>query len=142
MATFRKRNGKWQARIQISGGPTQARTFYKLSDARKWAQQIEEAYQQGLMETRPDPITLYEAFQRYLNDINPRKKRPHIERYRIRAWMQHSLNQRKLEYIRTYHLATWLYMVALCRSLQNLLDDHLKTISNRILTMCGTGCMY
>ncbi|MEK9896658.1 MAG: site-specific integrase, partial [Burkholderiaceae bacterium] len=56
---------------------------------------------------RPDPITLYEAFQRYLKDINPRKKRPHIERYRIRAWMQHSLNQRKLEYIRTYHLAAW-----------------------------------
>jgi len=69
MATFRKRNGKWQARIQVSGGPSQARTFYKLSDARKWAQQIEEAYQQGLMETRPDPITLYEAFQRYLNDL-------------------------------------------------------------------------
>jgi integrase len=107
MATFRKRNGKWQARIQVSGGPTQARTFYKLSDARKWAQQIEEAYQQGLIETRPDPITLYEAFQRYLKDINPRKKRPHIERYRIKAWMQHSLSQRKLEYIRTYHLATW-----------------------------------
>ena len=107
MATFRKRNGKWQARIQVSGGPTQARTFYRLSDARKWAQQTEEAYQQGLMETRPDPITLYEAFQRYLKDINPRKKRPHIERYRIRAWMQHSLNQRKLEFIRTYHLAAW-----------------------------------
>ena len=107
MATFRKRNNKWQARIQLSGGPTQAKTFHRLTDARKWAQQIEEAYQQGLMETRPDPITLYDAFKRYLKDINPRKKRPQIEGYRIKAWMQHSLNQRKLEYIRTYHLAAW-----------------------------------
>ena len=107
MATFRKRNGKWQARIQVSGGPSQARTFFKLSDARKWAQQTEEAYQQGLLKTRPDPITLYDAFKRYMADVNPRKKRSHIERYRIKAWMQGGLNQRKLEYIRTFHLAAW-----------------------------------
>ena len=107
MATFRKRNGKWQARIQVSGGPSQARTFFKLSDARKWAQQTEEAYQQGLLKTRPDPITLYDAFKRYMADVNPRKKRSHIERYRIKAWMQGCLNQRKLEYIRTFHLAAW-----------------------------------
>ena len=107
MANFRKRNNKWQARIQLSSGPTQARTFLRLTDAKGWAQQVETSYQQGLIDTRPDPITLYEAFQRYLKDVNPRKKRPHIERYRIKAWMQHNLSRRVLEHIRTYHLATW-----------------------------------
>lgn len=107
MATFRKRNGKWQARIQLTGGPAQAKTFYRLNDARKWAQQLERSYQRGLFEARPDPITLYEALARYLSDINPRKKRAHIERYRIKAWMQHSVSRRKLEHIRTFHLATW-----------------------------------
>jgi len=42
MATFRKRNGKWQARVQINSGPTQARTFFKQSDAKLWARKIEE----------------------------------------------------------------------------------------------------
>ena len=46
-------------------------------------------------------------FNATLKDVNPRKKRPHIERYRIRAWMQHNLSRRILEHIRTYHLAAW-----------------------------------
>jgi integrase len=107
MATFRKRNGKWQARVQINSGPTQARTFFKQSDAKLWARKIEESYQQGLFEIRPEPLTLYAAFERYLKDINPRKKRAYIERYRIYAWMAHAVSQRRLEQIRTYHLAAW-----------------------------------
>ena len=35
MATFRKRNNKWQARIQLASGPTQARTFLRLTDAKE-----------------------------------------------------------------------------------------------------------
>lgn len=93
MATFRKCNNKWQARVQIKHGPMQGKTFHRFTDARRWAQQIEEAYQKGLLETTPDAITLYEAFERYLKDINPRKKRPEIERYRIKAWIQHSLSK-------------------------------------------------
>ena len=107
MATFRKRNGKWQARVQLCSGPSQARTFFKLQDAKCWARQIEEAYQQGLYQSRPDPITMHDGFARYLKEINVRKKRAHIEQYRIRAWMHHALSHLLLEHIRSHHLARW-----------------------------------
>jgi hypothetical protein len=31
MATFRNRNGKWQARIQIKGHDTKSKTFFSKS---------------------------------------------------------------------------------------------------------------
>lgn len=107
MATFRNRKGKWQARIQGFGGPSQTRTFYKLSDAKYWAQQIEASYQRGEIETTPTPITLTAAFERYLREINSKKKRAAIESYRIQAWIRNSLGQRRLHEIKTQHLASW-----------------------------------
>ena len=41
MATFRNRNGKWQARIQRVGHRTLTKTFITLKDAEKWARQTE-----------------------------------------------------------------------------------------------------
>ena len=107
MATFRKRNNKWQARIQMSGGPSQARTFHTLQDAKQWARYTETCYQQGAYLQKPKTITLYQAFSRYLTEVNPRKKRGQIERYRILAWMQHQISALKIDQVRTYHLATW-----------------------------------
>ena len=107
MATFRKRNNKWQARIQISGGPTQARTFHHLKDAKQWARYLETCYQQGLYISKPKTVTLQQALQRYVKEVNPRKKRGQIERYRIYAWIQHKVSLLKLEQVRTHHLANW-----------------------------------
>jgi integrase len=107
MATFRKRNNKWQARIQLNSGPTQARTFLRLTEAKRWARQLETAYQHGLFSTQPESITLNKAFQRYLKDVNVHKKRPKIEGYRIQAWMNSTLSEQFLEHIKTYHLASW-----------------------------------
>ena len=107
MATYRKRNNKWQARIQLSGGPTQARTFLRLTDAKRWAQQIEISYQQGLYSNPPEPITLFEALQRYQRTVSVHKKRAKIEGYRIKAWLESALSHLKLEQLKTYHLAKW-----------------------------------
>lgn len=107
MATFRKRNNKWQARIQLASGPTQARTFLRLTEAKRWARQLETAYQHGLFRTQPESITLNKAFQRYLKDVNAHKKRPKIEGYRIKAWMNSTLSEQFLEHIKTFHLASW-----------------------------------
>lgn len=41
MATFRNRNGKWQARIQRVGHRILTKTFITLQDAEKWARQTE-----------------------------------------------------------------------------------------------------
>ena len=107
MATYRKRNNKWQARIQLCSGPTQARTFLRLTDAKHWAQQIEINYQRGLHSNPPEPITLFEALQRYQRTVSVHKKRAKIEGYRIKAWLESTLSHLKLEHLKTYHLAQW-----------------------------------
>jgi len=107
MATFRKRNNKWQARIQLASGPTQARTFLRLTDAKRWAQQVETSYQQGIFNNPPEPLTLYEGMQRYQQTVSIHKKRAKIEGYRIQAWMNSQWSELKLEHVKTYHLAKW-----------------------------------
>tara|TARA_B100001093_G_C26855707_1_gene1027313 strand:- start:5384 stop:6358 length:975 start_codon:yes stop_codon:yes gene_type:complete len=107
MASFRKRNNKWQARIQIVSGPTQARTFLRLTDAKRWAQQVETSYQMGIYSDQLKSITLYEAMQRYQQTVSIHKKRPYIEGYRIKAWMNSKLGNLKLEHLKTFHLAKW-----------------------------------
>ena len=41
MATFRKRLGKWQARVQRQDNPDQSKTFILRSDAESWARKTE-----------------------------------------------------------------------------------------------------
>ena len=41
MATFRKRNDKWQARVQRSGQTSLANSFNTQADAIKWARNVE-----------------------------------------------------------------------------------------------------
>lgn len=107
MATFRKRNGKWQVRIQKASGPSQTRTFFTMSDAKLWARKVERDYDLGITEVRLALITLGDAFKRYLIEVNPRKKRPNIERYRIQAWLLHPLSRRILHNLKIQHLSAW-----------------------------------
>ena len=41
MASFRKRQNKWQARIQRKGQPTITKSFNQFSVASQWARKIE-----------------------------------------------------------------------------------------------------
>ena len=41
MATFRKRQDKWQVQVRRSGFPNLSKTFFKKSDAHSWARQKE-----------------------------------------------------------------------------------------------------
>ena len=47
MATFRNRNGKWQARVQVKGYSAQSKTFINKVDAERWARQVEVEIQKG-----------------------------------------------------------------------------------------------
>ena len=107
MATFRKRKGKWQARIQRASGTSQARTFFNLSDAKLWARKVERDIDLGIYEIKPALITVGDAFKRYLNEVTPRKKSAAIEQYRIQAWRLHPLSRRILHDLKISHLAAW-----------------------------------
>jgi len=107
MATYRKRHGKWQARIQRASGPTQARTFFTMSDAKLWARKVERDIDLGIHNIKPALITVGEAFKRYLTEVTPRKKSAAIEQYRIQAWRLHPVSRRILHDLKISHLATW-----------------------------------
>ena len=107
MANFRKRSGKWQARIQRGNVTSPTKTFATYQDAQKWARKIEREYDQGHYESINVPIPLTEALLRYETEISQYKKRPEIERYRINAWLKTDLSLLRLHQIKTHHLAVW-----------------------------------
>ena len=50
MATFRKRNGRWNVRIRSNNHRTISKTFINKDDAIKYAQETEAKIQRGLFE--------------------------------------------------------------------------------------------
>jgi hypothetical protein len=47
MASFRKRSGRWQARVTRKGQPDLVKTFNTKEDAQKWARAIEREIDTG-----------------------------------------------------------------------------------------------
>src|SRR3989338_9070912 len=82
MATIEKRISKvdcsaqYLVRVRLRGFPPQTSSFKRLTDAKKWVQQIEVAIREGrhfkTVESRKH--TLQEAIDRYLKFVLPSKK--------------------------------------------------------------------
>ena len=52
MATFRKRSGAWQVRLQRKGFPEVTKTFTTRSEATAWARVIESEMDRGIFVNR------------------------------------------------------------------------------------------
>ena len=74
MASFRKKNNKWEARISRRGTPTLSKTFETKDDAERWARRQEVNLDQGKTVKRTSAVTLNEAAREYLkakkSDLN------------------------------------------------------------------------
>ncbi|WP_233832810.1 hypothetical protein [Paraburkholderia sp. ZP32-5] len=73
MATFSKRvtasgDVTHQAKGRRNAHPTQSKTFKTLSDAKKWARQIERAWDTGEGQPKSD-ATLADILRRYREDV-------------------------------------------------------------------------
>jgi integrase len=95
MATFDKHtasDGKitFRVRIRIKGFPLQTASFDRLTDARRWAQQIEAAIREGrYFKTREaQRHTLAELIDRYVADALPRKKGASKQRQQLQWWRE------------------------------------------------------
>ena len=67
MATYRKRNGKWQAIVRHKDIGTRARSFHTKQAAIKWAAGEERRMTEGLLGLlKPTDVTLGRLLQRYL----------------------------------------------------------------------------
>jgi len=108
MATFRKRSGKWQARVQRQGYPDQCKTFLMRSEAESWARKTEIELDQGILNSKANPNTLLkELLVRYKSEVTAKKKFASVEKYRIAAWQKHPLANYAISKIKGSDIAKW-----------------------------------
>ena len=82
MATFRKRNDKWQARIQRRGQTALSKSFHNKADAIKWARNVESQLDLGTLAPKQTMPRLMPMLERYVEEVTPTKKGESQERFR------------------------------------------------------------
>ncbi len=73
MATFRNRNGKWQARVQRTGQHAIAKSFTTKQDAVQWSRSIESQMDRGsyIDTTLAQKSTLADLIELYIKQVLP-----------------------------------------------------------------------
>ena len=82
MATIRKRNDKWQARVQRRGQQSISKSFHAKADALKWARSVESQLDLGTLAPNQTMPRLMPMVARYVEEVTPTKKGVSQERYR------------------------------------------------------------
>jgi integrase len=87
MASYRQRNGKWQARVLRDGYPDQTKTFATKSDAEKWARAIESEIDKGqfVNVSEAQRTALGDVIARYLAEVTPTMKGASEDTIRLKA---------------------------------------------------------
>nr|HIL77249.1 site-specific integrase [Rhodospirillales bacterium] len=109
MATFRKRNNRWQVQIRKTGKPTLTKTFVLKTNAQKWAHKTERKLDEGLVlqSLSPNSETLSQILDRYKNVITITKRGGHIEAYRLAKIMRDPIAEIKLSQLSAVHIADY-----------------------------------
>lgn len=108
MATFRKRGPyQWESQIRRRGYPAQSKTFETKAEAEAWANMIESEMSRGVWVSRgeAETTTLYEALNRYENEVVPAKKGAAQEVSVLRACKMEDIAKRPLAAIRSADVA-------------------------------------
>ena len=87
MATFRNRNGKWQARVQTKGHAARSKTFINKADAERWAKQVEVEIQKGSYTNLvlAERTTFAEILERYIAEVLPKMRGGEADYIRLKA---------------------------------------------------------
>lgn len=99
MATFRKRNNKWQARVQRTGRSSIAKSFNSKADATKWARNVESQLDLGTLAPKQTMPRLMPMMERYVEEVTPLKKGKSQERYRANQFKKTKLADLQLDKI-------------------------------------------
>lgn len=108
MASFRKRAGRWQARVTRKGMPTAVKTFDGKADAEKWARAVSRELDLGsyIPRTEAEDTTLAQLVERYLADVVPKFRGAHTEKVRL-ATLTNQLGRLKLTAITSSAVARY-----------------------------------
>ena len=110
MPQIRKRApSQFQARVRLTGHPEVTRTFSSRQDAVQWANERERMVSQGLGEAMrmADDMTLFQALDRYANEVTPLKRSQQQELSRLRRWQQNPIADQSLSRIRAVEFARY-----------------------------------
>ena len=119
MATFRNRDGKWQARVRRQGYAAITKSFITLQDAEKWARSIEVDLDKNSYNNTnlAEQTTFKELIQRYMHEVTPSMRGKHEDLIRLKAIARRPISQTN--------------MLALTPSkIAEYRDDRLKQVSS------------
>ncbi len=89
MATFRKRNGLWQAQVRSRNVGSISKSFHKKSDAQEWARAQEILMQKGEWGQRsPKTLRIQDMMEKYLKEVTPSKRGAKTEERRIKRLLK------------------------------------------------------
>ena len=93
MASYRKREGKWEVRIRRLNQNGISKTFVSKEDAQKWAREYEAKLEKGLFEdlSHANAITLKELLVQYSSEVSSTKHGYAEEKYKIKKLCIYSL---------------------------------------------------
>ena len=96
-----KRNGSvvYRVKVRLKGNPSQSATFERITDAKKWVQDVESAIRKGrhFKATEAKRHTLGEMIDRYLRDVLPHKSEVmQRDQYRHLQWWKEQIGHKSL----------------------------------------------
>jgi len=91
MASIRKRDDKWQARVHRKDHQPVVKTFNTKADAIKWSRNIESQLDLGTLAPKQTMPRLRPMLERYVAEVTPTKKGESQERYRAAQLMKTKL---------------------------------------------------
>ena len=93
MATFRKRNKKWQAIVRHKDIGTTTRSFISKTNALRWVREQEERLETGVYgRLEPSRVTLGDLLKRYSQEITPAKRGAETEQRRLKRLIRDPLS--------------------------------------------------
>ena len=109
MATIRQyENGRWQAIVRRNGYPVLSKTFGNRSEAHGWARLLESEMDRGIFCDRSEAerTTLASLFDRYGEEVTPRKKSARRELLRLKL-LKARLGQLSPANLQSKHIAAF-----------------------------------
>jgi integrase len=118
MASFRQRNGNWQARVIRDGYPDQTKTFETKGDAEKWARAVESEIDKGqfVSVNEAQRNTLGDLIERYLVEVTPSMKGATEDTIRLKAILRR-------------HISRWSMVNLSAARIAAYRDERLKEVS-------------
>jgi len=108
VATYRKRNGKWQAIVRHKDIGTRARSFHTKQAAIKWAVGEERKLTEGVLGLlKPTEVTLGQLLQRYVTDVLPVKRGASTEGQRLQRLIRDPVSSFKVSQLTSQVIAAF-----------------------------------